>query len=154
QECRQWCEHLASLMPRPEAVVPAPVEKSAARPVVLLRHRPLVRFQLLGAVEAQSPKRWHAAAGLRLRGAVLGADAIVDVQEERLPQFDRTLQRQAGTAVRAVDRQGRMEFASRWYADQVKAIATWMIVMCFLFMLFSLPAALAGGLLEFMSNRQ
>ena len=54
---------------------------------------------------------------------MMGADAVVDLQEEFLPDFRRTVRRLTGTAVRAVDAEGRFEFRSRWYADRVARVS-------------------------------
>ena len=81
-------------------------------PVVLLKGRPATRFQLLGMVEAKAPKRRRAENGLAIRAAMMGADAVVDLNAERLPGFIRTEHRASGTAVRAVDDEGRLELKS------------------------------------------
>jgi hypothetical protein len=110
----------------------APAEPS---PVVLLRQRPAARYQLLGTVESKSDKRRTAEASLLVRAAMMGADAVVDLQEEILPDFRRTVRRLTGTAVRAVDGESRFEFRSRWCADQVARVSTWALVL----LLISLP---------------
>ena len=89
-----------------------------------MRQRPNTRYQLLGPIEAQDPKRRMCEARLQVRAAIMGADAVIDVQEEVLPDFSRTVRRVTGTAVRAVDPQGRFEFRARWYADRVARICT------------------------------
>ena len=50
---------------------------------------------------------------------MMGADAVVDLNAERLPGFIRTEHRASGTAVRAVDDEGRLELKSRWFAGQI-----------------------------------
>jgi serine/threonine-protein kinase len=85
QECREWHDHLTALTSnqtpgRTSAEVPDRVQ-----PVVLLRRRPEMRHQALGAVEFHDARRGRARAGLQLRAAMMGADAVVDVQDERLP---------------------------------------------------------------------
>ena len=54
---------------------------------------------------------------------------MVDLQEEFLPDFHRTVRRLTGTAVRAVDAEGRFEFRSRWYADRVARVSRWTLVL-------------------------
>jgi tetratricopeptide (TPR) repeat protein len=126
-ECRQWYEHLMLLRKSlPEAPAP-PAERPRVDPVVLLRQRPLVRYQLLGTVEAKDKKSKRAEVGLQIRGAMIGADAVVEVQKERLPEFGQTVWRFSGTAVRAVDAAGRRELRSRWFASEVARIGSWMI---------------------------
>ncbi len=149
KELRAWHESLAARMPpEPQAdaaalVVPpssagAPAEGSdlapspisadpRIEPVVLLNSRPGTRFQLLGMVEAKAPKRRGAAAGLAIRGSMMGADAVVDLEQERLPGFARTEHRASGMAVRAVDDEGRIELKTRWFSGQIGQIATVML---------------------------
>jgi hypothetical protein len=142
-ECKHWAGRLAALAGRPAG--PAALGREAApsepAPVVLLRQRPTVRYQLLGTVEAKSDKRRTAEAGLLVRAAMVGADAVVDRQEEFLPDFRRTVRRLTGTAVRAIDAEGRFEFRSRWYADRVARISTWAIIM----LLVILPLMVLGS---------
>ncbi len=104
-ECEHWAGRLAALVGRPtDATAPGgEVAPAEPNPVVLLRQRPAARYQLLRTVEAKSDKRRTAEASLRVRAAVMGADAVVDLQEEFLPDFPRTVRRMTGTAVRAVD---------------------------------------------------
>ena len=60
---------------------------------------------------------------------MMGADSVVDLQEEFLPDFRRSVRRLTGTAVRAVDAEGRFEFRSRWYANRVAWISKWCSVL-------------------------
>ena len=82
----------------------APLDVMAAEPrvepVVLLKGRPATRFQLLGMVEAKAPNRRRAENGLTVRAAMMGADAVTDLNIERLPGFLRSDQRASGMAVR------------------------------------------------------
>ena len=102
-------------------------------PVVLLKGRPGARFQLLGAVEAKGPNKRRAESGLTIRGAMMGADAVVDLNAERLSGFVRTEHRACGTAVRAVDEEGRLELKSRWFDTQLRRISFPMVIMAVLF---------------------
>ena len=92
----------------PAALGRAPGEAQAGmksdprtEPVVLLKSRPGTRFQLLGMAEAKAPNRRSAAAGLAIRGSMMGADAVVDLNQERLPGFRKTEHRASGMAVRS-----------------------------------------------------
>src|SRR5262249_24551872 len=64
---------------------------------------------------------------LQIRGAMLGADAVVDVHAERLPKFNRTVWCLSGTAVQTVDQVGLLETRSLWFGQQVAAITSWML---------------------------
>jgi hypothetical protein len=109
-------------------------------PVVLLERRPGTRFQLLGMVEAKARSRRAAAAGLAIRGSMMGADAVVDLHRERLPSFARTEHRASGIAVRAVDEEGRIELKRRWFSSQIGNVAIIMLVIEVLELLTDLSA--------------
>ena len=102
---------------------------SKTEPVVLLKSRPGTRFQLLGMVEAKAPSRRGASAGLAIRGSMMGADAVVDLNQERLPGFRKTEHRASGMAVCAVDDEGRLELKTRWFSSQIGQIAIIMLVV-------------------------
>ena len=144
-ECRHWAETLAALARRPADPAAPGDEVALAEPalVVLLRQRPTARYQLLGTVEAKAVNRRTAKAGLQVRAAMMGGESVVDVQEEVLPDFRRTVRRLTGTAVRAVDAEGRFEFRSRWYADRVAWVSTWSLVL----LMVSLPVSVLGSVL-------
>ncbi len=63
----------------------------------------------------------------------MNADAIVDLNAERVPGFIRTEHRVSGTAVRAVDEEGRFELKSRWFVSQLARIRWPMLLMALLF---------------------
>jgi serine/threonine protein kinase len=141
-ECGQWRQSLEQLVPGKrrdegpghDALTPADtVADPRVEPVVLLKNRPGTRFQLLGAVEAKGTNKRRANNGLAIRGAMMGADAVVDLNAERVPGFARTEHRVSGTAVRAVDDEGRLELKSRWFDNQFKSIRAPMLIMAFLF---------------------
>ncbi len=117
-------------------------------PVVLLKARPGTRFQLLGMVEAKARNRKSAAAGLAIRGAMMGADAVVDFNQERLPGFTRTEHRASGLAVRAVDDEGRLELKTRWFSNQIGKVAIIMMVVAGLELVGDIFAVLTPGVPE------
>jgi serine/threonine protein kinase/tetratricopeptide (TPR) repeat protein len=131
KECQHWAGRLAALSKRPVEPSETGSDAISGEPtlVVLLRQRPSVRYQLLGTVEAKASKRRTAEAGLQVRAAMLGADSVVDLQEEFLPDFHQSIRRLTGTAVRAVDAEGRFEFRSRWYADRIGWVGKWALVL-------------------------
>jgi tetratricopeptide (TPR) repeat protein len=56
-----------------------------------------------------------------------GADAVVDLQDERVPRLRSTAHRKSGTAVRAVDDAGRRQLRSRWFAAEAARLCGWML---------------------------
>jgi serine/threonine protein kinase/tetratricopeptide (TPR) repeat protein len=128
KDCRRWVETLEGVRskkspPNVGHTIPNP----RVEPVVLLPSRPSTRFQLLGHIEAKARKRRSARAGLQIRGAMMGADAVADFQEERIVGFSRTERRISGVAIRAVDQEGRLELKARWFASQATQIGNWML---------------------------
>jgi serine/threonine-protein kinase len=127
KECQQWYEPLRGLPTLSAGAVRAQVEWPGVEPVVLMRRPPPMRYQTLGAVEFQDAKPQRADVGLQVRAAMMGADAVVDVQEERLPQLGRTVHRRSGMAIKAVDTAGRRELRSRWFATELSQLSRWML---------------------------
>ena len=101
-------------------------------PVLLLQGRPAARFQLLGAVEAKGKSKRSAGNGLAIRAAMMGADAVVDLNAERLAGFIRTEHRASGMAVRSVDHEGRLELKRRWFSGQIDHMRLPILAVAFL----------------------
>jgi serine/threonine protein kinase len=138
KECREWQGRLEALILASKPVgtaeelpgtIPEPLAEPTLDPIVLLQTRPATRFQLLGPVEVKTRQRKQARPALAIRGLMMRADAIIDVQEERLPGAFRTEHRASGTAVRAVDREGRLELKARWFDVHARAISRPMVVI-------------------------
>jgi serine/threonine protein kinase/tetratricopeptide (TPR) repeat protein len=129
QECQQWYEPLQDRNRQGNGDPSVPAEWLPAGPVVLMRRPPAMRYQTLGSVEFQDAKPRRAEVGLQVRAAMLGADAVVDVQEERLPQLGCTIHRRSGMAIKAVDSAGRCELRSRWFAGQISQLSHWMLLL-------------------------
>jgi serine/threonine protein kinase len=125
-ECEQWYDQLSNLTKDSAENNYERLADPRLEPVVLLHHRPLLRFQLLGTVESKSYSRAAAEASLHIQGAMMGADAVVDVRHETLPEFGSTSVRFFGTAVRAVDVAGRTDLRFRWFGNQVSQLSSWM----------------------------
>ena len=126
--CRQWCELLQELKNR-SATAPGPTAWTGTEPdpVVLMNRPPQMRYQVLGPLESQEANPRLAEACLQIKAAMMGADAVVDLQKERLPQMGRTVHRRSGVAIKAVDTAGRRELRSRWFATQVAQLNRWML---------------------------
>jgi tetratricopeptide (TPR) repeat protein/tRNA A-37 threonylcarbamoyl transferase component Bud32 len=144
QECRQWFELLQDL--KAHALVDAPASAAWPRvgPVVLMGRPPAMRYQVLGPVEFHDAKPRRAEVGLQVRAAMMGADAVVDVQEERLPQLAQTVHRRTGMAIQAVDTAGRRELRSRWFATQVSQLSRWMLTLVGVSFILRLVAGLVN----------
>ncbi len=92
--------------------------------LVLTRHRPAGRYQLLGSVDARAPKRSMAKKVLKLRAAIKGAEGVSAVESERIPGFRATEWRLSGVAVRPVDGAGRKQLGTQWFAENVRRIGS------------------------------
>jgi serine/threonine protein kinase len=97
-------------------------EKIAVKPIVLLRRRPNEPFQLVGVVEAEEYRRSTARAFLTVRAAMMGADAVVEVEEERVPGPSRTKWRCSGIAAKASLERGRKGLLDRQFAQELTRV--------------------------------
>jgi len=141
--CTQFSEFLhASISRKPAGSAPRVIEPP--QPVVLLSRHPSTPYQVLGEVEFQDTVRHRAEVGLRLRAAMMGADAVLDIREEDLPGFDATVRRVSGTAIKAVDTSGRIELRSFWYAGQTASLS-WRLMAVALLPLGCLTALYQTG---------
>jgi hypothetical protein len=100
EECQQWFESLQDLMSHSPGDASMSAEWPQVEPVVLMRRPPAMRYQALGPVEFQDAKPRRAEVGLQVRATMMGADAVVDVQAERLPRLGQTVHRRSGMPLR------------------------------------------------------
>jgi Protein kinase domain len=106
-------------------------ETGASRLVVLLRRRPNLKYQVLGPVAAHGPGRKSAQMGLQVRAAMIGADAVIDVQVERASASSPHRWSASGNAILAISKSDRSELLSRWFEGELTAKAN----HCLAFML-------------------
>lgn len=136
-ECLRWSGQIRALMREPgpsRSGVPTLVEQQS---IVLTKRRPAARFQIIGPVESKNKRRWRGEDSLRIIGIAAGADAVVDIQEERLPGFGYSEWRLSGTAVRVVDRSGRAELSPRRFSNAVLKLFGKLILFIPLFILLN-----------------
>jgi serine/threonine protein kinase len=131
EDCRAWLEQIRYLHGQHSSTAREMILEPRSEPVVLLRERPSGRLQILGNMEAEARGRRSAQASLQIRGALIGADAIANVREEKVSKFNRTVWCLSGTAMRAVDHAGKLELRSRWFSDEAARIGGWMLVIIF-----------------------
>jgi serine/threonine protein kinase/tetratricopeptide (TPR) repeat protein len=140
-ECRAWCARLKALLPNGAGTsrdgngartrtdsAPLPGAPVAGR-IVLLKRKPAVRLQLLGALEAAAATAYLAREGLAIRAAMMGSDAVVGLDTERLPGYFRSSYRATGMAARTVDRQGRLELLARRFDVEIRGASISMVVI-------------------------
>jgi serine/threonine protein kinase len=144
-ECQRWGNQIDALR---SDVVPssqAPTAPAEAKPVAILRHRPQIRHQLLGPVEGSGKTRWEARASATVRATMIGADALVDIEEDRLSDDMHTRWRFSGSAVRAVDAQERTRLWEKWHGTQVVHFCRWSFLYLVLLAIGGLCVSLALG---------
>jgi serine/threonine protein kinase len=143
-ECDRWAGQLGAMIARPadDTGLVDGIAGTEPSTVVLLQQRPNARYQLLGPIEAKGERRRFAEASLQIRAAIMGADALIDLHEERLPDLGQSVRRLTGIAVRAVDAASQFELRTRWYADQIARVTTWALIL----LLANLPLMMLGGL--------
>lgn len=97
--------------------------------VIALTTHPEIRQQMLGPVTAEGRGRSSCEAGLRVRAALVGADAVVGVHADHGAHSERMTRRMKGVAVKAVDSGGRTELRLVAADDLRRRHANWMTVV-------------------------
>jgi serine/threonine protein kinase len=146
-EAQRWHDDLSSLpysSPTPSEAM-GEVKRLTRRVIPLVRRSPSARFQVLGAVEATARRKGHAEAALILEGAVLGADLVADVDEEKLPGFQSSERRFTGYAMRTVDQAGKDEVAIRWFDSRIRTLTHFCFLMLLTYTVGSVSVGLALG---------
>ncbi|MGO9108631.1 MAG: protein kinase domain-containing protein [Thermoguttaceae bacterium] len=128
-ECLAWRDHLRELAASVSSAQREPASDFRQKSVAVLTGYPNERLQVLGPVEPTCRKRWIAEASLQIQGASLGADAIVNTQEERVPGFNDTLRCLKGTAIRTIDQAGLNAVWTRWFGVQLATVNRWTIAL-------------------------
>jgi serine/threonine protein kinase/tetratricopeptide (TPR) repeat protein len=118
-ECEYWVNQIRSLQSTHSHSDRMEHSGPETRTVVLLRRIPGMRLTVLRTVESKGTKRGSTLDALRLRGAILGAKALVGVQEERVPSSDHTSWCISGTAIQPRDEPGEYELAALWHKERI-----------------------------------
>ncbi len=139
EECRAWSRRILELKSQCKPAQAGCDAKPQLLTTTLIERVPGVRFQMLGVVAAKGRRRRDAEAGLKIRGAMLGADAVVDVREDDLSELGRGIRHLSGTPIRIVDRTGRAIIRSRALSNQVRSS-----LICLIFLI--LPQAVLSTL--------
>jgi serine/threonine protein kinase/tetratricopeptide (TPR) repeat protein len=105
-----------------------------------LRRRPDERYQVLGPVEALGRGWTSARSAMTIRAAMLGADAVADLNEERVPGVSQSNCRSSAVCLRSVDLAARQALAMRWFEQAVRAGTRQIIKVMLLFCLWLLVA--------------
>ena len=147
EEASLWFEDILAASAR--APEPDTGQELQTTPVAILSSRPHTRYEAICQVEALTQDRKSCRRAAQVHAAMAGADAIIEVREEVVPGFWRTMRHMTGTAVRVVGDAGRHEVAARWYADRLHALTLWTALLFSLYIIIShYPwdfANMAGG---------
>jgi serine/threonine protein kinase len=119
RECDQWQEAIEHALGRSDSNESTP-DRPASRRIPALGRRPNERYQLLGAVEAKDRRRASSRLSLLIRAATLGADAVTDMELERMPGPGRSYWRATGNAIRSVDSGGYRQLQAQWIKQEIR----------------------------------
>ncbi|MFO0819415.1 MAG: HEAT repeat domain-containing protein [Pirellulales bacterium] len=120
--CARWEEDLRAASQQAKLTAADAPVTPARPPLMILSGRPHVAMQILGQMESRQPTRWQATASLSLRAAAAGADAVVDLIQERLFGPQRSEYRLTARPVKVSSESALVELATRWSAEQVAQI--------------------------------
>ena len=152
RECRDWLEEISRLKAAC-AMEAADLDPwRLAHRLPLLGRTPNVRHQVLGAVEFLSPHGNEAQIGIEIQAAATGADAVTDLEKERVPHMERTVWRYSGNAIRVIDGDSRREIAARAFNDELPRICASVLlvlaVICIFYPIFIVAAIVPALLAE------
>ena len=145
-ERQSWYELLTS-MQKPSIDVVDPRAAFALARIVRMPRALDVQHQSLGRVEFEAHRDSDAATAIEIQAAMLGAEAIIEPHRERLPKLTRTMFRQSGTAIRAVNSAGRSELHGRWFSMETKRVANSILAFAISFLIYG-AFTLAFGMSE------
>jgi hypothetical protein len=120
-ECRAWSQKINQLKSQGQPAQLGSGVTPRLLTTTLIRRVPRVRFQMLGVVVATGKRRCDAEAALKIRGAMLEADAVIDVHEDDLPELGRGTRHLSGTPIRVVDQEGRAIVRTRALSNQLRS---------------------------------
>jgi hypothetical protein len=95
----------------------------------MVRRAPDVPRRAVALVEFSATDRRTADAGLRLRAGMCGADAVIAVARRRCPEFGWQAYHVSGSAVRVEDAADRQRLRRCWYAEEVAAVASRLLLL-------------------------
>jgi serine/threonine protein kinase len=137
---RRRHEELVAPLPKPESL-----ENTQ---IVTLRGRPIERFLFLGKIEGFGSIALDAKLSLLTRAAVMGADAVLETQQEYLPGPRKNVWLVSGTAVRSVTAAGHRQIGLRWFEETVRKVTVIALGLA------ALNAALSTGLLSALMSEE
>jgi tetratricopeptide (TPR) repeat protein len=128
-------------------------ETSPPEGVALLANNSEVRHTPLGRVRFTDTSKRRADRGLQLRAALLGADAVFDVQRRRVPGEGPGARDVCGLAVRVEDGADRQQLREQWYSQDLSRLFWTMLAVIFCqFVVFSVVLFFLPGAAGFPST--
>ncbi len=97
--------------------------------VALVRRAPEVAHVGLGRVKFLHGSGETADQGVQLRAGILGADAVIDLRRKKCPEIGSAARQVSGLAVRVEDEDDRKRLRGQWYAEEVAALTTRMLLL-------------------------
>jgi tetratricopeptide (TPR) repeat protein len=121
--CRSWVNEIRARIDRhktSEVLQPEETDfAETAAPVVILTRRPPARCQILGEVTIVGVDEFRCRSSLLVRGVVLGADAVVGNRRTQFVGLNRDSMEWTGTALRALDSEGKQLIRSSWFEEEI-----------------------------------
>jgi tetratricopeptide (TPR) repeat protein len=100
--------------------------------VALVAHAPNVAYVELGRVVFVGATRWLAHRGLQVRAAIRGADAVIELAQQRCAEMGWGAREVSGMAVRVDDADARLRLRRVWYSEAVCSLCNAVLLLLIL----------------------
>lgn len=127
-EANRWLARMTELKTESTDDLP-PIEEHVPDGVSLVRDAPRGDYERLGRVSFTGDNLRSAKAGVQLRAAMRGADAVIDVVVLRAADIGRWARRITGSAVRVEDAELRTRLRRCWLNEEVLALSKHMLAL-------------------------
>jgi tetratricopeptide (TPR) repeat protein len=127
-QAKRWYDRIQACQSRLSPAAPSDGRR-VPEVVALVRRAPDVGYVGLGRVTFLHGSAQTADQGAQLRAGILGADAVIDLRRKRCPEIGSAARQVTGLAVRVDDEDGRKRLRGKWYAEEVAALTTRMLLL-------------------------
>ena len=127
-QAKRWYDRIQACQSRLSPAAPSDGRR-VPEAVALVRRAPDVPHVGLGRVTFLHGSAQTADQGAQLRAGILGADAVIDLRRKKCPEIGRAARQVTGLAVRVDDEDGRKRLRGKWYAEEVAALTTRMLLL-------------------------
>ena len=127
-QAKRWYDRIQACQSRLSPAAPSDGRR-VPEVVALVRRAPDVAHVSLGRVRFLHGSAETADQGVQLRAGILGADAVIDLRRKKCPEIGSAARQVTGLAVRVEDEDDRKRLRGKWYAEQVAALTTRMLLL-------------------------